>query len=157
MSLALEQGSSSEPNRRVLRLDLIRERQAMRQAKEEEIKMGSEIVESWGAERRDDFLWFNPDNIVVVGVDTDGKGNALHEPDRAKMKLDEGMVLNILKNGVLQPITVRKNGNKPDGMANVEAVTPDAVQEPVPGVHGAADGAVRTTVYARGTKPSGMP
>lgn len=60
-------------------------------------------------------LWLlNPDDLIVVGIDTaDGLEHPLVNHRVLKMRdegIDEGMVLSILEHGVLQAVTVRKNG-----------------------------------------------
>lgn len=56
-----------------------------------------------------------PESLALVGVDTDDKGHALYD-ERVNMPLDEGLVRNIMKRGVLNPIIVRKN---PQGIFEV--------------------------------------
>ena len=49
-----------------------------------------------------------PENLIIVGIDTDDRGHALYD-ERVDMPLDEGLVLNIMAYGVLNPVIVRKN------------------------------------------------
>ena len=50
----------------------------------------------------------DPDDVIVIGIDTDdGPDHPLWD-ERIKLPLDEGMVLNMLKVGVIQAIRVRK-------------------------------------------------
>ncbi len=53
----------------------------------------------------------NPDDIIIIGLDTeDGPEHPLYD-ERVKLPLDEALVLNIMHLGkVIEPITVRKNG-----------------------------------------------
>ena len=58
----------------------------------------------------------NPNDVVIIGLDTeDGPEHPLYD-DRVKLKLDEGLVRNIMVHGVIQPITITKD---PDGRALV--------------------------------------
>jgi ParB family chromosome partitioning protein len=51
-----------------------------------------------------------PENLTIVGLDTqDGKEHMLYD-GRVNLPLDEGLVKNIMVFGVLQAILVRKNG-----------------------------------------------
>lgn len=53
---------------------------------------------------------FNPDDLVIIGLDTDdGWGHPLYD-ERIGLPVDEPMVLNIMVHGVLEPVLVRKNG-----------------------------------------------
>jgi ParB family chromosome partitioning protein len=54
----------------------------------------------------------DPADLVVVGLDTeDGPEHPLYD-ERIKLPLDHGMVQSILRLGVLEPVVVRKNGDK---------------------------------------------
>lgn len=54
---------------------------------------------------------FKPEDLVVIGVDTDdGPEHALWD-ERIKLSLDESMVASIMAIGVKEPIIVRKNGD----------------------------------------------
>jgi len=57
----------------------------------------------------------NPEDVIIVGIDTEDKGHTLYD-ERVNLPLDEGLVLNIMKRGVLNPIIVRKN---PQGLPEV--------------------------------------
>lgn len=62
----------------------------------------------------------DPNQCVIVGLDTDdGPEHPLYDEDRLKEleELDEAMVRNIQAHGVIQPITVRKNGDRPEVVA----------------------------------------
>ncbi len=65
------------------------------------------------APRRDVFL-LPPDDLVVIGIDTEAKNKNDHYlyDERIKLPADEGMVLNILEYGVLEPIMVTKDGDQ---------------------------------------------
>lgn len=59
----------------------------------------------------------DPDNIVIIGVDTDdGPEHELYQ-EGLKRPLDQAMVASVIEHGVLEAISVRKNGSF------VEAVT----------------------------------
>lgn len=61
-------------------------------------------------------LWnFDPDQVIVIGKDTeDGPEHELYDK-RINLSLDESMVLNIMAFGVKQSVTVRKGpGGKPE-------------------------------------------
>lgn len=62
-----------------------------------------------GAQRATSFL-VEPDELTIVGVDTDdGREHPLWDP-RAELPLDEGLVQDIAEIGQLQDVLVRKNG-----------------------------------------------
>lgn len=77
---------------------------------------GQNAVQRMGGEGRKDAIAFRPEDLVIV---TDPK-HPLYD-ERATMPLDEGMIANIKRMGVLQPIIVRHNGEK-DGRPVVEVV-----------------------------------
>lgn len=53
----------------------------------------------------------DPDELCLVGLDTDdGPEHPLYDP-RVKLPADENLAKDIMVNGVLQPIRVRKNGD----------------------------------------------
>lgn len=59
----------------------------------------------------------DPNDLVVVGHDTqDGPEHPLYD-ERVKLPLDEAMVLNIQALGVIESVTVRKNGPVPEVVA----------------------------------------
>jgi ParB family chromosome partitioning protein len=66
---------------------------------------------AFNAKRKDVFL-FDPNDLTVIGHDTDnGPDHPLYDA-RAKLPVDEKLVLNIMALGkVLEPISVRKNGD----------------------------------------------
>lgn len=70
--------------------------------------MGSDKAKAAGAEGRADVFSYDPDKLVTSG----DKSHPLYDPDRAKMPINEAMVLNIMAHGVIQPINVKKNGEK---------------------------------------------
>lgn len=57
-------------------------------------------------------LWqFDPDHLVIVGLDTeDGPEHELYDK-RIHLPLDESMVLNLMAIGVKQSVTIRKSGD----------------------------------------------
>lgn len=78
--------------------------------------MGSDAKQNYGAIGRSDLLYFDPDDLVLV---TD-KSHPLYD-ERVSLPLDESMVKNIMVKGVIEPVTVRKNGEA-DGKPIVEIV-----------------------------------
>ena len=78
--------------------------------------MGSNSAKAFGAAGRDDLLWFEDDQVVIVTDTT----HVLYD-ERVHLPLDEKLVLNIMVRGVIEPITVRKNGEK-KGKPIVEVV-----------------------------------
>lgn len=59
----------------------------------------------------------NPNDLVVIGYDTtDGEEHPLYD-ERVKLPLDENLVRNIQALGVIENITVRKNGGTPEVVA----------------------------------------
>jgi ParB family chromosome partitioning protein len=74
-------------------------------------------VQATGSKGRQDLLKFDPEDLVLV----EDEKHALYDP-RVKMPLDEALVRNIMANGIIQPITARRNGER-DGKALVEVVT----------------------------------
>jgi len=81
-----------------------------------EKKPSRNMVQSYGSKGRSDLLQFDPQDITLV---TDKK-HALYDP-RVHLPVDEATVRNMMVNGVLEPILVRKNGEK-DGKAIVECI-----------------------------------
>lgn len=56
----------------------------------------------------------DPEDLVIIGIDTDdGSEHPLYD-DRIKLPLDEALVLNIMAHGVLETVSVRKNGDAPE-------------------------------------------
>ena len=54
----------------------------------------------------------DPNDVVIIGLDTDdGPEHPLYD-ERVKLKLDEGLVRNIMVHGVIEPITVTKDPDK---------------------------------------------
>lgn len=66
--------------------------------------MAKNSQEAYGAESRGNLLHFDPTKLELI---TDPK-HALFD-ERVNLPIDEAMVLNIMHQGVIQPITVRKN------------------------------------------------
>lgn len=53
----------------------------------------------------------DPDDLVIIGLDTDdGPEHPLYD-ERVKLPLEETFVLNIMTHGVLENVSVRKNGD----------------------------------------------
>jgi len=78
---------------------------------------GINQVQATGSKGRKDLLQFDPDDLVII---TD-KVHPLYDP-RAELPVSESLVLNVKALGVLQPIIVRRNGERADGMATMEVV-----------------------------------
>jgi len=54
----------------------------------------------------------NPEDIIIIGLDTkDGEEHPLHD-ERVDLELDEGLVCNVMLIGVRQAITVREEAGK---------------------------------------------
>lgn len=63
--------------------------------------------------KRSDAFRFDPDDVVIVGIDTDdGPGHHLYDP-RIELPIDEMMVRNIMVHGVKVPIIVTKIDGRP--------------------------------------------
>ena len=74
-----------------------------------------------GAKRLNAFA-MDPDAITIVGLDTtDGPEHPLYD-ERVHLPLDEGLVRNIRKNGVLEWVLVRKNGQLVEVIAGRQRV-----------------------------------
>ncbi len=66
----------------------------------------------------------DPKELVVIGLDTDHKSEAehpLYDP-RVKLKLDDHMVANVMRYGVLETVIVRRNGEKYEVVAGRQRV-----------------------------------
>jgi ParB family transcriptional regulator, chromosome partitioning protein len=61
-------------------------------------------AEVYGAQGKTNLLMFDPADLVIV----EDVASALHD-ERAKLAVNESLVLNIMHHGVLQPIVVRRN------------------------------------------------
>jgi len=61
--------------------------------------------------KRSNIFFFDPDDLIVIGLDTtDGPEHPLYDA-RAKLPVDDKLVLNIMALGkILEPVGVRKNG-----------------------------------------------
>lgn len=66
--------------------------------------MAKNSTEAYGAEGKTNLLLFAPENLTLV---TD-KAHPLYD-ERVNLPVDENMVLNIMYQGVIEPIVVRKN------------------------------------------------
>lgn len=70
-----------------------------------------EKKQSLDAKRANMFM-FDPANLTIVGLDTtDGPEHPLYD-ERINLPLDEAMVKNVMALGILEPVGVRKNGDK---------------------------------------------
>lgn len=55
----------------------------------------------------------DPDDLVIVGLDTDDDHtHPLADPQRNKLPIEEGMILNIMRYGVIKAVVVRKDGER---------------------------------------------
>jgi hypothetical protein len=64
--------------------------------------------------RRLNGFWMRPEDLVIVGLDTKHKkGEHPLWDERINLPLDENMVLNIMAEGVHEPVIVRKDGEQP--------------------------------------------
>lgn len=62
--------------------------------------------------QRKDMYRINPDDLVIIGIDTDdGSEHPLHDP-RIALPLDEAMTKNIAALGVIEPVVVKKDGDR---------------------------------------------
>lgn len=67
--------------------------------------------------KRGNHFYMEPEDVCVVGHDTtDGPEHPLYD-ERVKHPLDEGMVANIMYQGVIEPVIVRKDGDVPEVVA----------------------------------------
>lgn len=65
----------------------------------------------------------NPDDLTIIGLDEGDESHALYDV-RIKMPVDKALVASVAKKGVLEPVLVRKEGNKVvviDGRQRVRA------------------------------------
>jgi ParB family chromosome partitioning protein len=66
------------------------------------------------AGRRLNAFAVDPDNLIIIGLDTDdGPEHPLYD-ERVKLPLDESTVLNIMAIGVKEPVLVRKTDGNPE-------------------------------------------
>lgn len=79
--------------------------------------MGSDAKKAYGAIGRDDLLYFDPEEILIV---TD-KDHALFD-ERAFKPPSEGLIRSIMKRGIYLPVVIRKNGEDKNGKAVIEVV-----------------------------------
>ncbi len=85
--------------------------------------MGSDAKKGYNAEGRTDLLHMNPFKLTIVGLDDTALSEeeltdlaamrVLADPDRVALGYDEAMVESIIALGIIQPIQIRKNGNRP--------------------------------------------
>lgn len=67
--------------------------------------------------KRGNYFHMEPEDVCVIGHDTDdGPEHPLYD-ERVKHPLDEGMIVNIMYQGVLEPILIRKDGEVPEVVA----------------------------------------
>ena len=76
--------------------------------------MGSDKVKAYGAKGRDEFLRFDPNDVIIVGHDTPHKNRKQHPlwDERAVLPVNERLVLSMMEVGFLPEgtITVVKDG-----------------------------------------------
>lgn len=78
--------------------------------------MGSDSKKSTGADGRSDLLMFDPERLIIVS----DKTHPLYD-ERHDMPLDMHMVRNVMVHGILEPVIVRKNGEK-KGEPQIEVI-----------------------------------
>lgn len=78
--------------------------------------MGQNTVQSYGSKGRQDLLQFDPEDITLIN----DKNHPLYDP-RINLPVDESLVRNIMVHGIIEPIAVRKNGER-NGQAVIECV-----------------------------------
>jgi len=78
--------------------------------------MGSDSKKSTGADGRSDLLMFDPEKLIIVHDPT----HPLYD-ERHDMALDMNMVRNVMVHGILEPVIVRKNGEK-KGEPQIEVI-----------------------------------
>lgn len=62
--------------------------------------------------QRKDMYRIDPDQLVIIGIDTkDGSEHPLHDP-RIFLPIDEAMTRNIAALGVIEPVVVKKDGDR---------------------------------------------
>lgn len=79
--------------------------------------MGSDTKRAYGATGRDDLLFFDPEDLIIV---TD-KDHPLYD-ERVDLPVDERLVTSIMMMGVIEPVVIRKNGEDDKGRPQVEVV-----------------------------------
>lgn len=79
--------------------------------------MGKNAVKATGAQGRRDVLMVDPESVILIK----DKKHPLYDP-RVHLPLDEGTVLNMMQHGVIEPVIVRRNGEKDGGVAILEVV-----------------------------------
>jgi ParB family chromosome partitioning protein len=66
--------------------------------------------------------WLDPDDIVIIGLDTDdGPEHPLYD-DRIKLPLNEEMIANLDAKGIINPVKIRKNGDVAECVAGRQRV-----------------------------------
>lgn len=71
--------------------------------------MGKQLLDG----KRGNLFWMDPDDLVIIGIDTkDGPEHRLWD-ERVKLPLDEALIENLLALGVREPILVEVDGGKP--------------------------------------------
>lgn len=79
--------------------------------------MGSDSKRTHGALSRTDLFFFDPNDLTLV----EDKKHPLYD-ERINLPIDEAIVLSIMRYGVLEPITVRKNGVDKNGNPIMEVI-----------------------------------
>lgn len=79
--------------------------------------MGSDSKKTNGALSRTDLFYFDPNDLTLV----EDQKHPLYD-ERIKLPIDDSIVLSIMKYGILEPITVRKNGTDKKGNPIIEVI-----------------------------------
>ncbi len=79
--------------------------------------MGSDSKKAYNALGRDELLLFDPETLVIV-IDPQ---HPLFD-ERALLQPEERLIQSIMTVGVIEPIVVRKNGEREKGVPNIEVV-----------------------------------
>jgi ParB family transcriptional regulator, chromosome partitioning protein len=78
---------------------------------------GTNTATTYGSQGRSDLLYLDPEKITLV---TDDK-HPLYDP-RVHLPVEDADVQNVMENGIIEPVAVRKNGEEKDGTPIVECV-----------------------------------
>lgn len=73
-------------------------------------------------EKRGNVFYFDPDNLWIIGLDTeDGAEHPLFDP-RVSLPVDPGLKASIAEVGILENVVVRKNGDRAEVMVGRQRV-----------------------------------
>jgi len=76
------------------------------------------------AKRGSSTFYMDPDELIIVGLDTPDGAEHPQWDERIELPIDERLVASISKHGVIEPVKVYKDGNRPivwDGRQRVKA------------------------------------